>query len=145
MKLRVALAVAAAVLALCGSALAHHGTNASYDMGTPVQITGKVTNWVWENPHARMFLDITGDDGKVVNFGVEMRNNPASLQRQGWTRRSVKVGDVVTMMVFKSKFGTPAGVGETNAFPVFINGEQLKGSGTGRGGRGGAAPPAPAP
>ena len=125
--------VVAALLMVCGPLFAHHGTSASYDLERPTEITGTVTEFVWANPHARLFVDVTGADGAVVNWGVEMRPPPAGLSRAGWTRRTLQPGDEITITVFPSKFGTAAGVGEPD-YPIIKNGEQLPGTGafTGR-------------
>lgn len=124
------LSVFAGVLMASGSLFAHHGTSASYDLSKPTQITGVVTEFVWANPHARLFLDVTDEQGKVVNFGVELRPAPGGLSRAGWTRHTLQPGDKLTMTVFPSKYGTPTGVGETD-YPVIKNGVQLAGTGTG--------------
>ena len=140
---RKTLAFAALVLALvmvCGPVFAHHGTSASYDLNKPTQISGTVTEFVWANPHARLFMDVPDEQGKVVNWGVEMRPPPAGLSRIGWTRHTLQPGDKITITVFPSRFGTPTGVGEPD-FPILKNGTQLPGTGTGGrrggGGRGG--------
>lgn len=125
----------AGMLAAGQPGFAHHGTSASYDLQKPVELTGVVTEWVWANPHARLFVDVTDADGKVVNWGIEMRPAPNGLSRAGWTRHTLQVGDKITITVFPSKFGTPAGVGEPN-FPILKNGTQLPGTGTGGRGRG---------
>ena len=129
------VAVLAGLLMVSGPVVAHHGTSASYDLSKPMQLTGTVTEFVWENPHARIFVDVTDAQGKVVNWGVEMRPPPAGLSRAGWTRHTLQAGDKITITVFPSRFGTPAGVGEPN-YPILKNGAQLPGTGTG-GRRGG--------
>lgn len=129
------VAVVAVVLMLCAPVMAHHGTSASYDMANPIKVTGTVTEFVWANPHARLFVDVTDTQGKVVNWGIELRPPPAGLSRAGWTRHTLQKGDKITITVFPSKFGTPTGVGEPD-YPVLKNGEQLPGTGAG-GKRGG--------
>jgi hypothetical protein len=127
------------LLAAGAQVAAHHGTSASYDLNKPTEISGVVTEFVWANPHARLFLDVTGPDGKVVNWGIEMRPAPNGLSRAGWNRNTIQKGDKLTITVFPSKFGTPTGVGEPN-YPITKNGTQIPG--TGGGGReGGAAQP----
>ena len=129
--------VIAALLFAIVPVAAHHGTSASYDLTKPMEITGTVTMFVWENPHARIFMDGTDPQGKVVNWGIEMRPAPNGLSRAGWTRHTIAPGDKLTITVFPSRFGTPAGVGETD-FPILKNGVQLPGTGGGgrRGGGG---------
>jgi len=45
------------------------------------------------------------DSGKVTNWGLEM-GSPNGLMRQGWTRASLKVGDVVTVDGSQAKDGS---------------------------------------
>jgi hypothetical protein len=118
------------LLAAGTQVVAHHGTSASYDLNKPTEISGVVTEFVWANPHARLFLDVTGADGKVVNWGIEMRPAPNGMSRQGWNRNTLQKGDKLTITVFPSKFGTPTGVGEPN-YPIVKNGTQLPGTGGG--------------
>ena len=46
------------------------------------------------NPHARFYLDVKDDAGKVTNWEFEL-GSPNGLMRQGWTRNSLKIGEVV--------------------------------------------------
>lgn len=124
------LAVIAGVLMMCGPVVAHHGTSASYDMDKHITLTGTVTEFVWANPHARVFLDVPDAQGKVVNWGIELRPAPNGLSRAGWTRHTLQAGDKITITGSPSKYGTPALVGETD-FPIIKNGEQLPGTGGG--------------
>lgn len=128
------LASVAGALLVCGSVFAHHGTSASYDLNKPTPLTGTVTEFVWANPHARLFLDVTDEQGKVVRWGIEMRPAPNGLSRAGWTRHTLQPGDKLTITVFPSKFGTTTGVGETD-FPIVKNGVQIPGTGGGPRGR----------
>jgi hypothetical protein len=123
------MAMAVSLLVLSGPVSAHHGTSASYDLDKPMELTGVVKEFVWANPHARMFINVTGKDGKVVEWGIEMRPAPNGLSRIGWTRHTFQAGDKITITVFPSRFGTPTGVGEPN-FPILKNGEKLPGTGT---------------
>ena len=75
--------------------LAHHSFSAEYDRSQPIQLKGTVTKVEWMNPHARFYLDVKDDaSGKVTNWEFEL-GSPNGLMRQGWTRNSLKVGDVV--------------------------------------------------
>ena len=118
-----------------GPVSAHHGTSASYDLTKPMPLSGVVTKFVWENPHARIFVDVTDQKGTVVNWGVEMRPAPNGLSRAGWNRHTFQTGDKITITVFPSRFGTAAGVGEPD-YPILKNGTLVPGTGTG-GRRGG--------
>jgi hypothetical protein len=86
-------------------ALAHHSFAAEYDNKKPVSLTGTVTKVEWMNPHARFYLDVKDDAGKVTNWELEL-GSPNGLMRQGWTRNSMKQGDVVSVSGSKAKDGT---------------------------------------
>ena len=83
-------------------ALAHHSFSAEYDRDKPIKVTGTVTRIEWTNPHARLYVDVKDDAGKVVNWDFEL-GPPNGLMRQGWNRNSLKPGHVVTVNGFLSK------------------------------------------
>ena len=76
--------------------VAHHAFAAEFDANKPVKLTGTVTKVDWRNPHTWFFIDVTDETGKVANWGWEL-GSPNGLLRAGWTRTSMKVGDVVTV------------------------------------------------
>jgi len=86
---------------------AHHG-NASYE-NKEVTIKGKVTNWLWTNPHTFLMLDVTDENGKVVHWVCE-NNAPSTLVNFGFTAKTFKAGDEVTVvMAAVAKNGQPVG------------------------------------
>ena len=46
------------------------------------------------NPHAYLFIDVRDRAGIVATWAVEF-GNPLELEAEGWTRESLKLGDVV--------------------------------------------------
>ena len=103
MKIRSRFAVAVFSLMLGSvSVYAHHAFNAEFDRNKPVTITGTVTKLEWMNPHARFYVDVKDETGKVVNWDFEL-GSPNNLMRQGWTRTSLKQGDVITVEGFRAK------------------------------------------
>ena len=104
-------------------ALAHHSFAAEYDNKKPVDLTGTVTKVEWMNPHARFYLDVKDDSGKVTNWEFEL-GSPNGLMRQGWTRNSLKEGDVVTVNGSQAKDGTNL-VNANNV--AFENGKRVLG------------------
>jgi hypothetical protein len=100
------LAVSAALLAVTLPLAAHHSFAAEYDDNKPVTLTGTVTKLEWMNPHAHFYLDIKDKEtGAVKNWEFEVAALNA-LIRRGWTRNSLKPGDVVTVEGFLAKDGS---------------------------------------
>ena len=111
------LSLVMTLLVLCGSAAAHHG-NSAYDETARVPIKGTVTEFVWTNPHSQIYLDVKDKNGSIVHWGIET-NSPGILTRAGWTRRSLKPGDEVTVILCPAKNGEPvAYIGFTGATNV---------------------------
>jgi hypothetical protein len=105
---------------------AHHG-NSAYDETARLPIEGTVTEFIWVNPHSQIYLDVRDSSGKVVNWGVET-NSPGILGRAGWTRRSLKPGDKITIVVCPAKNGQPvayAGSGDPGTKVIFAGGREL--------------------
>jgi hypothetical protein len=86
-----AVSVAAALILSAASALAHHATTAFYDSSKKVEAQGKVTKFVFQNPHAYLFIDAPNASGTIVNWQIEL-GAPISLKRTGWTPETIQVG-----------------------------------------------------
>ena len=83
----------------------HHSFAAEFDADKPITLTGAVTKVEWSNPHAWFYIDVRDETGKVTNWGLEM-GSPNGLMRAGWTRNSMKSGDVVTVEASRAKNGS---------------------------------------
>jgi hypothetical protein len=83
---------------------AHHSFEAEYDFNKTVKLTGTVTKVEWLNPHARFYIDVMDDNGKVTNWNLEL-GPIVILVRQGWRKDSLKPGDQVTVEGFLAKDG----------------------------------------
>jgi len=70
--------------------------SAVYDAERQVRLEGPVTRIEWVNPRAFLFIDVRDAGGVVANWAVEF-GNPIDLERNKWTRSSLRVGDVVTV------------------------------------------------
>src|SRR5262245_6654115 len=105
MKTWFALAAALGVILAAVPILAHHSFAAQFDRNKPVSLTGPVTKIEWINPHARFYLNVKDPGGKTVNWEIEL-SSTAGLLRRGWTRTSLKIGDMVTVNGSKAKDGS---------------------------------------
>ena len=105
------LAVVGAALA-AAPVMAHHSFAAEYDSKKPVKLTGTITKIDWMNPHVYFFMDVEDEGGKVTSWGFEM-GPPNLLQRAGWTKNTMKIGDVVVVDGTLAKDGTNQGNART--------------------------------
>jgi hypothetical protein len=103
----VALLVFAGLMAVGFPVSAHHGNAAYTDKLTEFK-NATVTKWSWANPHCIVEFDVKDDKGKVVNWTAET-GSPEALRLAGWTKTSLKPGDIITIDVHTAKTGQPAG------------------------------------
>jgi hypothetical protein len=82
---------------------AHHGTSIAYNLTVlPVTARGTVTEFRWANPHAAIFIDIKNEQGVVEHWAIE-GNSPYNWSRMGFGRSTLKSGDEITIVFYKSK------------------------------------------
>jgi hypothetical protein len=108
MKINALVAAGVCLSMFSLSAIAHHSFAAQFDAEKPIELTGTVTKVEWRNPHAWFYMAVKGDDGNVTNWGMELAS-PNLLMRKGWSRSSMKVGDVVTVEGFLARDGSNTG------------------------------------
>ena len=91
--LRASIFVVLAMLSGAVSLSAHH----SWPVSTSqlVTVKGTVLEFAWENPHPMITLEVRADEGKVEKWLV---GGPAinRMEANGWTKTTVKPGDVIT-------------------------------------------------
>ena len=96
------LIAACAIVGVAVPVLAHHGFDTEYDAAKKVKLEGVVTQVSWTNPHMRVYIDVTGADGKVTNWNMEL-TSPNTIRRQGWGPDDLKAGDRVIFEGFGGK------------------------------------------
>ena len=81
---------------------AHHSW--PVNMEKLVTVKGTVLQFEWANPHPMITLEVKADDGKVEKWLV---GGPAinRMEANGWTKDTVKPGDVLTGTGFQFSDG----------------------------------------
>ena len=128
MKRTIAITVLGVML-LAASAVAHHAFSAEFDQDKPVLLEGALTKADWMNPHAWIYIDVKGADGKVVNWAIEM-GPPSALLRRGWKKSSMQFGAMIKVEGFAAKngkeFANASNVTMPDGTKVFVGSEEPK-------------------
>lgn len=121
MKNKLMLCVfAASFLFLQNLAFAHHG-QAGYNNKQPVTVSGTVTDFSFLNPHCIVSFDVKDDKGELQKWQGEL-TSPNHLIRAGWSARSLKAGDAVTITGWRAK----SGANSLWITKTIVNGQLLK-------------------
>lgn len=118
MKLKTMLAPGV-LLVFASGASAHHSF-AMFDTKVEQTIEGTVKEFQWTNPHTWIQVNVTGADGKVVEYSIE-GSSPNGLRREGWKSSTLKPGDHIVVTIHPLRDGAPGG----SFVKAVVNGEPL--------------------
>ena len=110
--MRVVLGLMAIALAATVPLAAHHSWTADYDGGKPVTVKGVVTKVEWTNPHTHFYVEAKDEKGTATMWNFEMASTLA-LERAGWSRKTLQVGDQVTITGFGGRAVTLRAIAQT--------------------------------
>ena len=83
--------------------IGHHGFDTEYDATKKFTFTGVVQKVEWQNPHMRVYVDVTDEKtGKVTTWNMEM-TSPNTVRRQGWGPKDLVAGEKVTFTTYGGK------------------------------------------
>ncbi len=98
--------VAGATLIIWLPAFAHHAVVSTYDVTKTTSVQGVVTKFLFRNPHARVYFEVTNADGSVTNW-VGDGSASTILRREGWTAKSLEAGNFIQIVGRSSRDGSP--------------------------------------
>jgi hypothetical protein len=103
-------AAAACLLAVVAApaAWAHH-SGVNFDMTKVYIFKGTVRRWLWENPHAWLYVDVTKANGSTELWGFEGAG-PNALARTGLHANTLKPGDKITVYAAPDRTGIHNGM-----------------------------------
>ena len=67
-------------------------------------VKGIVTKFEFMNPHALIYIDVTGNKGEIEHWIAEESSNN-HLSRTGWDKNTLKVGDQVIVAGHRARNG----------------------------------------
>jgi len=105
MRKYLALLTLTAGLAAAPQVFAHHSFAIFFGGDKNVEVTGKVTEFTFANPHGVIAIETKDAGGQTVVWKAET-NSPSILRRRGWTKDSLKVGDVISMEGWPARDGS---------------------------------------
>ena len=127
-----AVGVVAALLGamVCVPAGAHHSFAVFFDNEQGVvSVRGVVTEFNFKNPHGIIRLNVKNKSGAVEEWKAET-NSPSILERRGWKRDSIKVGDEIVIEGWRARDGANymrmRKVTRTDGTPVGVPFESLE-------------------
>ena len=91
MKSLVTVLIIGAMLVVIVPGYAHHSFTADYNREKPTTIEGTVTEFWFENPHTRIYMEVEEKNGEVEVWEVETMT-PNVLRRMGWRPDTFKPG-----------------------------------------------------
>jgi hypothetical protein len=104
-RVRLTGIITALVGLMAATAAAHHSFSAEYDSNKPLKLTGKVVEMRWSNPHAWIYINVAGKDGKVVKWAWETGGANA-LYRRGWRKEDLAAGTELVIDGYQARNGS---------------------------------------
>jgi len=103
--------MAGLLLLILGQAAPAHHSYAMFDHSRTVTVEGSVAKIEWVNPHVFVWLYVKKKGGKPGEYDLYgFENGPVTMMmREGWTRDTLEVGEIVSVQFFPLTDGRTGG------------------------------------
>jgi hypothetical protein len=98
-----------ALLLLYTTHVAAHHAEASFDHQKLASVPGTVKEFLWANPHALIYLEVTEPNGQI-DVNIFEGGSVTVMRRYGWSAGSLKPGDRVTIDYYPRRDKRPGGM-----------------------------------
>ena len=98
-RLTALIAMSLGLLVIANGLFAHH-SDSVFDQEKLVTIKGTVTKFLFTNPHAQIYLNVTDAKGNVVEW-IVTGGALGSMRKVGWTHNTIKPGEELTISGFQ--------------------------------------------
>jgi hypothetical protein len=115
------IALTGAAFLISASVFAHHGRASIFDPTKETTLKGTVTEFIWSNPHVQVGIEVVDAKGARRQWFLEM-SSTSIMTTKGWSRRSFKVGETVTVVFHPGLRGASTG---DLLKVIFADGRQL--------------------
>jgi len=117
MNRRMFVPLTVAAVLISGTAFAHHGRGLIYDAKKETAVKGTVTEFLWRNPHVEIGLEAEDAKATPRQWLIEA-SSTGVLSQKGWSKRSLKPGDVVTVTFHPPMKGSATGDLSRSCLPM---------------------------
>lgn len=94
-----------AMLTASTTSLGHHSFAVFFDADRSITVRGTVVDFQFRNPHGLIRIKVIDADGKELTWKGET-NSPSILERRGWSKDTLKSGEVITMEGWPARDGS---------------------------------------
>lgn len=108
-KASILTALTITLFLISSAAFAHHGVSV-YDMAKTTTVKATITEFEWTQPHCQIHFDAPNNRGEVQHWEIETPPPTMMLEKEGWTRKSLSPGDLVTIYFHAAKNGSLRGI-----------------------------------
>jgi Family of unknown function (DUF6152) len=108
-KMVVSAALILAVFLVARAGYPHHGVSV-YDMAKATAMKATITEFDWAQPHCQIYFDATNEKREVRHWAIETPPPTMMLEKEGWSRKALTPGEVVTIYFHAAKNGSLRGL-----------------------------------